>query len=215
VEALSLQREGGRRHEQFQPPVNIDTQEWYGCGMEQTLTLACKPTHSWTDCQNQGNLKAFADACNYANQVVKPSVLNRRSIQSWFMTAWESSLGWVLTWQSELVPGLELTGRRPLLDKPVRSFKPTSADYDARIFALERIGQPEADWRNTLNLLGNYQTGKLKGRKPTSAQLCKHRDGLYAFSWRKRQSQSSLKSDWGWLWQKRYLTSKGDGMEGR
>jgi len=27
--------------------------------------------------------------------------------------------------------------------------------------------------------LGNYQIGKLKGRKPTSAQLCKHRDGLY------------------------------------
>ncbi len=27
--------------------------------------------------------------------------------------------------------------------------------------------------------VGNYQKGKLKGRKPTSAQLCKHRDGLY------------------------------------
>jgi IS605 OrfB family transposase len=26
---------------------------------------------------------------------------------------------------------------------------------------------------------GNYQRGKLKGRKPTSAQLCKHRDGNY------------------------------------
>ncbi|MBW4616702.1 MAG: transposase [Desmonostoc vinosum HA7617-LM4] len=27
--------------------------------------------------------------------------------------------------------------------------------------------------------VGNYQRGKLKGRKPTSAQLCKHRDGSY------------------------------------
>ena len=26
---------------------------------------------------------------------------------------------------------------------------------------------------------GNYQRGKLKGRKPTSAQLCKHHDGKY------------------------------------
>ncbi|MEQ8467120.1 MAG: transposase, partial [Coleofasciculus sp. E1-EBD-02] len=26
---------------------------------------------------------------------------------------------------------------------------------------------------------GNYQKGKLKGRKPTSAQLCKHRDGQF------------------------------------
>ena len=29
-------------------------------------------------------------------------------------------------------------------------------------------------------VLGNYQRGKLKGHKPTSAQLCKHRDGSYA-----------------------------------
>lgn len=28
-------------------------------------------------------------------------------------------------------------------------------------------------------VVGNYQRGKLKGRKPTSAQLCKHRDGNY------------------------------------
>jgi IS605 OrfB family transposase len=27
--------------------------------------------------------------------------------------------------------------------------------------------------------VGNYQRGKLKGRKPTSAQLCKHKDGQY------------------------------------
>ena len=68
--------------------------------------------------------------------------------------------------------------------KPVVAFKPTSADYDARIFAFR-----EKDWTASLTLVGgrehiklavgNYQTGKLKGRKPTSAQLCKHRDGLY------------------------------------
>jgi transposase len=27
--------------------------------------------------------------------------------------------------------------------------------------------------------IGNYQRGKLKGKNPTSAQLCKHRDGKY------------------------------------
>ena len=27
--------------------------------------------------------------------------------------------------------------------------------------------------------IGNYQIGKLKGKSPTSAQLCKHRDGHY------------------------------------
>jgi len=68
--------------------------------------------------------------------------------------------------------------------KPVKGFKPTSADYDARIFALR-----EKDWTVSVTLNGgrehiklavaNYQVGKLKGRTPTSAQLCKHRDGLY------------------------------------
>ncbi|BDI19503.1 transposase [Nostoc cf. commune SO-36] len=69
-------------------------------------------------------------------------------------------------------------------DKPVKTFKPTSADYDARIFSFR-----EKDWTVSLTLTngrehikidaGNYQRGKLKGRKPTSAQLCKHRDGNY------------------------------------
>lgn len=68
--------------------------------------------------------------------------------------------------------------------KPVIAFKPTSADYDARIFAFR-----EKDWTVSLTTLsgrehikinaGNYQRGKLAGRKPTSAQLCKHRDGQY------------------------------------
>jgi len=74
---------------------------------------------------------------------------------------------------------LELTGR-PL--KTSQSDRLSQrADYDARIFAREK------DWTASLRLIGwehiklwvNYQTGKLKGRKPTSAQLCKHRDGLY------------------------------------
>jgi len=68
--------------------------------------------------------------------------------------------------------------------RPVKEFKPTSADYDARIFAFR-----EKDWSVSLTLVGgrehipivtsNYQIGKLKGSKPTSAQLCKHKDGSY------------------------------------
>jgi IS605 OrfB family transposase len=69
-------------------------------------------------------------------------------------------------------------------NKPVKAFKPTSADYDARIFAFR-----EKDWSVSLTLLGNrehiklnignYQRGKLKGRKPMAATLCKHRDGQF------------------------------------
>ncbi|WNN88917.1 hypothetical protein [Gloeocapsopsis dulcis] len=68
--------------------------------------------------------------------------------------------------------------------RPVKTFKPTSADYDQRIFAFR-----EKDWTVSLTTVngrehikldvGNYQRGKLKGKTPTSAQLCKHRDGKY------------------------------------
>ncbi len=68
--------------------------------------------------------------------------------------------------------------------KPVKQFKPTSADYDARIFSFWEkdwvVSLTTTDGRERIKLdAGNYQRGKLKGHKPTSAQLCKHRDGLY------------------------------------
>jgi putative transposase len=71
-----------------------------------------------------------------------------------------------------------------LKKKPVKSFAPTSADYDARIFDYR-----EKDHEVSLTLMGgrerikfhaaNYQLGKLKGKKPTSATLCKHKDSGY------------------------------------
>jgi putative transposase len=67
----------------------------------------------------------------------------------------------------------------------VKTFDPTSIQYDQRIFSFT-----ERDWTVSLTLLhgrvrlqlhlGNYQRGKLRGQRPTSAQLCKHRDGAWA-----------------------------------
>lgn len=154
--------------------------------MKQTLTLACKlqPTPGQV-AKIEATLKAFADACNYANQVVKPSVLNGRSIQSLVYDSLREQFGLSanLAVRACARVGANRKAAR-VKDKPVKSFKPTSADYDARIFAFR-----EKDWTVSLTLvggrehiklyLGNYQTGKLTGREPTSAQLCKHRDGLY------------------------------------
>jgi IS605 OrfB family transposase len=130
-------------------------------------------------------LKAFADACNYANQVVKPSVLNGRSIQSLVYDSLREQFGLsanLAVRACARVGANRKTARAK--DKPVKSFKPTSVDYDARIFAFR-----EKDWTVSLTLIGgrehiklqvgNYQVGKLMGRTPTSAQLCKHGDGLY------------------------------------
>jgi putative transposase len=154
--------------------------------MEQTLTLACKlqPTPEQV-VEIKATLQAFADACNWVNQSVKTSVTSKTTIQTQVYQDIRERFGLSAN-QAVRVCARVGANRKTakLKGKPVKTFKPTSADYDARIFAFR-----EKDWTVSLTLLGcrehikldvgNYQRGKLKGRKPTSAQLCKHRDGSY------------------------------------
>jgi putative transposase len=154
--------------------------------MEQVLTLVCKlkPTSDHV-VKIEATLKAFADACNYANQQVKPEITSKTTIQNMVYQDLRSLFG--LSANLAVRACARVGANRKTAKqqrKPVKSFKPTSADYDARIFTFR-----EKDWTVSLNLLtcrehikmdiGNYQLGKLKGKKPTSAQLCKHRDGSY------------------------------------
>ncbi len=154
--------------------------------MEQVLTLVCKLNPSSEQvAQIDATLKAFADACNYANQQVKPQITSKTTIQNMVYQNLRSLFGLSANLAVRVcarVGANRKTAKQK--NKPVNSFKPTSADYDARIFAFR-----EKDWTVSLTLLegrehilmdvGNYQRVKLKGRKPTSAQLCKHRDGSY------------------------------------
>jgi putative transposase len=154
--------------------------------MEHVLTLVCKLNPSFEQvAQIDATLKAFADACNYANQQVKPQITSKTTIQNMVYQDLRSLFGLsanLAVRACARVGANRKTAKQK--NKPVNSFKPTSADYDARIFAFR-----EKDWTVSLTLLegrehilmdvGNYQRGKLKGRKPTSAQLCKHRDGSY------------------------------------
>ncbi|MHC5855346.1 RNA-guided endonuclease InsQ/TnpB family protein [Nostoc sp.] len=154
--------------------------------MEQVLTLVCKlnPTPEQV-AQIEATLKAFADACNYANQQVKPQITSKTTIQNMVYQNLRSLFGLsanLAVRACARVGANRKTAKQQ--SKPVKDFKPTSADYDARIFAFR-----EKDWSVSLTLLdsrehikidvGNYQRGKLKGKKPTSAQLCKHRDCSY------------------------------------
>ena len=154
--------------------------------MEQVLTLVCKlnPTPEQV-AQIEATLKAFADACNYANQQVKPQITSKTTIQNMVYQDLRSLFG--LSANLAVRACARVGANRKTAKqqrKPVKDFKPTSADYDARIFAFR-----EKDWSFSLTLLdsrehikidfGNYQRGKLKGKKPTSAQLCKHRDCSY------------------------------------
>lgn len=154
--------------------------------MEQVLTLVCKlnPTPKQVE-EIELVLKAFADACNYANEQVKSQVTSKTTIQN--MVYHELRVLFGLSANLAVRACARVGANRKTAkqkDKPVKEFKPTSVDYDARIFAFR-----EKDWTASLTLIngrehvkldvGNYQRGKLKGRKPTSAQLCKHRDGNY------------------------------------
>lgn len=150
------------------------------------LTLVCKlnPTSEQV-VKIEATLSAFADACNYANQQVKPEITSKTTIQNMVYQDLRSLFGLSANLAVRACARVGANRKTSIQQgKPVKSIKPTSADYDARIFAFR-----EKNWTVSLNLLsvrehikmdiGNYQLGKLKGKKPTSAQLCKHRDGSY------------------------------------
>lgn len=154
--------------------------------MKQVLTLVCKlqPTPEQI-VKIEATLKAFADACNYTNELVKPQITSKTTIQGIVYEELRVRFGLAA---NLAVRACARVGANRLAAKqkgrPVKQFKPTSADYDARIFSFW-----EQDWVVSLTTIdgreriklnsGNYQRGKLKGQKPTSAQLCKHRDGQY------------------------------------
>jgi IS605 OrfB family transposase len=154
--------------------------------MKQTLTLVCKlqPTPQQV-VQIEATLKAFADACNYANKQIKPQITSKTTIQNLVYQDLRSMFGLSANLAVRVCARVGANRKTAKVKgKPVKAFKPTSADYDARIFDFR-----EKDWSASLTLIGgrehiplqvaNYQIGKLKDKKPTSAQLCKHRDGLF------------------------------------
>jgi len=154
--------------------------------MKQTLTLVCKlqPTPQQV-IQIEATLKAFADACNYANKQIKPQITSKTTIQNLVYQDLRSMFGLSANLAVRVCARVGANRKTAKVKgKPVKAFKPTSADYDARIFDFR-----EKDWSASLTLIGgrehiplqvaNYQIGKLKDKKPTSAQLCKHRDGLF------------------------------------
>lgn len=154
--------------------------------MKQTLTLVCKlqPPPEQAP-QIEAILQAFADGCNYANGIVAPKVTNKVTIQAQTYEQLRSQFGLSAN-QAVRVCARVAANRKTAKQKgkPVKAFKPTSADYDARIFSFrekdESVSLTLLGSRGHIKLdIGNYQRGKLKGRKPTAATLCKHRDGQF------------------------------------
>lgn len=155
--------------------------------MKQVLTIVCKlkPTTEQV-AKIEATLKAFADACNYINSTVNPKLTNNVRIQTLIYEPVREQFGLASNLTIRAINRVAVNRKTAKKDdKPVLKFKPTSADYDARVFSFR-----EKDWTVSLTLnggrerfqlhLGNYQLGKLKGSSPTSATLAKHQNGSYS-----------------------------------
>lgn len=154
--------------------------------MEQTLTIVCKlqPTPEQV-LKIDETLQGFSDACNYVNHKVDAKLTNKHRIQTLIYQDIRALFGLSSNLAVRVCARVAANRKTAKLkNKPVKNFAPTSADYDARIFDYR-----EKDQTVSLTLMGgrerikfhaaNYQLGKLKGKKPTSAQLCRHKDGGY------------------------------------
>jgi transposase len=154
--------------------------------MKQVLTVSCKlqvmPEQVATI---EATLKAFAEACEYVNGTVKPSLMNELAIQSLVYQDVRAKFG--LSSQLAIHAIRRVAGNRKTAKKdgkPLKGFKPTSATYDVRTFSFR-----EKDWTVSLTMLGgrerfalaigNYQRGLLKGQSPKTATFSKRKDGSY------------------------------------
>ncbi|MDJ0536311.1 MAG: transposase [Xenococcaceae cyanobacterium MO_207.B15] len=152
--------------------------------MKQVLTLVVKLQ---VDVNQQQLLSdtanAFASACNWINQNVNSNLTNRNSIQAVCYKDVKDQFG--LTANHVVRACARVAANRvgaKQKGKKVKYIKPTSFDCDARTFRFI-----EENWTVSISTTGkrlvasirasNYHKAKLKGQKPTSAQVCLHRDG--------------------------------------
>lgn len=154
--------------------------------MLQVLTVSCKL--EVLPCQVEkleAILKAFAIGCEYINKNTPEKLTNQIAVQSLCYQAARAHSG--LPAQLTIHAIRRVCANRKTAKfkgKPVKSFAPTSANYDSRSFSFR-----EADWSVTLTMLkkrerfklhiGNYQRSLLKGQQPKAAVLVKRRDGSY------------------------------------
>jgi IS605 OrfB family transposase len=154
--------------------------------MKQLLTIVVKlqPTLDQV-AKLEATLQAFAAACNYVNEHTDPKLTNKIAIQSLTYQTIKSEFNLVANMAVRACARVAANRKvAKQKGKPVKRFAPTSMDCDKDLFRFR-----EHDWTVSLATIcgrerielkvGNYQRGKLTGRNPTSAQLCKHRDGQF------------------------------------
>jgi putative transposase len=158
----------------------------YDVAMKQVLTVSCKLQVAPEQAAKiDATLQAFAAACGYVNETVQPNLTNELAIQS--LIYHDVRAKYLLSAQLAIHAIRRVSGNRKTAKKdrkPVGSFAPTSATYDARTFSFREkdwtVSLTTIDGRERFSLaIGNYQIGLLKGQKPKTATLCKRKDGTY------------------------------------
>lgn len=158
----------------------------YNEAMKQALKVSCKLQVTEKQAAKiEETLQAFADACTWVNQEVKPTLTNELAMQSLVYNDVRARFG--LSAQMAIHAIRRVSGNRKTAkqkNKRVKKFAPTSATYDVRTFSFR-----EKDWTVSLTLIGgrerfplaigNYQLGLLKGQTPKTATLVKRNDGSY------------------------------------
>jgi putative transposase len=167
------------------------------------LTIVCKIQPTLEQLQKlELTLGAFANACNYINATVNPKIKNKNRIQAEVYKTVRQQFSLPANLAVRACARVASNRKTAAAKKrPVKAFKPTSADYDARIFSYrekdQTVSLTTVAGRERFKLiLGNYQIGKLVGKTPTSATLSKHRDGqLYIHIQIKETAPTPQKSD--------------------
>jgi putative transposase len=148
---------------------------------QQILTIVCQLNPTAEQIVKLGRvLQGFAEACRYINRTICPSMTNKNRIQKEIYRAVRQQFG--LTANLTVRACARVAANRKV--GKVKEFRATSVDYDARIFDYREKDQSVSlstlDGRERIPLVvGNYQIEKLKGKKPTSATLCKRKDGKF------------------------------------
>ena len=155
--------------------------------MEQTLTLVCtiQPTEAEAS-HLETTLQAFADARAYIHGTLPERITSVMRMQAMLYYDVRARFGLSSNLAQQVFRRVAATRKTAKAHgEAVKGFEPTSIQYDQRILSFR-----ECDSTVSLTLLhgrvrfrlhlGNYQRGRLRGQKPTSAQLCKYQNGTYA-----------------------------------
>jgi transposase, IS605 OrfB family, central region len=154
--------------------------------MKQVLTIVAKlqPTAEQV-AKLEATLQAFAAACNYVNEHTDPKLTNKIAIESLTYQTIKSEFNLVANMAVRACARVAANRKvAKQKGKPVKRFAPSSMDCDKDLFRFREqdstVSLATIHGRERIELnAGNYHRGKLKGRNPTSAQLCKHRDGQF------------------------------------